>query len=257
MNQRTKLTDEDIAKAVELVKVMIDLRLTQKGRGSYIGNHETYGILAEEFNKELLDALCADDDQRFHGELLDIVVGGILGMASMYANKRALAAKGNPCTIAVQGKGQIKRAEKKKKVTAGQTQDTAIGKTRRGCRPGEKPSSQYFGVTVKTDGRYKKKYYAQLARGGGHTSLGYHNTEELAAAAVQEHLGNAEEAARLRKLAEQQTDKDIRLLKGDNEVTAWDCNACGKGYKYKPDQCGKCNGRSFTPARPERKAVNK
>ena len=263
MNKRTRLKKGDITKAIVLVREKIDLRLTQKGRGSYIGNHETYGILAEEFNKELLDALCADDDQEFHGELIDIIVGGILGMASMYANARTLAAK---------GKGRINSAEEKKKVTAVQKQDTAIVKTGRVRRPGEKPSSQYLGVTVKTVRGDKKKYHAQIYRGGINKYLGRHNSEELAAAAVQDHLGNtqeaerlrqlaaskgahyttAEEASRLRKLAEQKTDQEIRQLKQENEVTAWDCKACGQGYRYKPDQCGKCNGLSFTPARSER-----
>ena len=273
MNKRTTLEKKDITKAIMLVKVKIGIRLKEKGRGSYIGNHETYGILAEEFNKELLDALCADDDQGFHGELLDIVVGGIFGMASMYANKRALAAKGNSCTIAVQGKGQINSVEKTGKVTAGKTRDTAIVKTGRGRRPGpENPSSQYLGVTVKTLRGDKKKYHAQIYRDGINKYLGRHNSEELAAAAVQEHLGNkqeadrlrqlaankgahytnAEEASRLRKLAEQKTDQEIRQLKQENEVTAWDCKDCGQGYRYKPDQCGKCNGTSFTPARQER-----
>ncbi|KKK76773.1 hypothetical protein LCGC14_2860240 [marine sediment metagenome] len=85
---RVILKDEEIAKSVALVREKIDMRLLQKHRGSYIGNHETYGILAEEFHKELLDALHADDNETFFCELIDIAVGAILGMASMYANKR-------------------------------------------------------------------------------------------------------------------------------------------------------------------------
>ncbi len=86
---RVELSDTEIKKAVNLVAKKIETRLTQKHRGSYIGNHETYGIVAEEFD-ELLDALRANDNQEFFAELLDIAVGCVIGMASMYANFQAL-----------------------------------------------------------------------------------------------------------------------------------------------------------------------
>ena len=85
---RAELTDKEIKKCLTLVKEKIEMRLLQKHRGAYIGNHETYGILAEEFNKELLDVLKANDNEAFFNELIDIAVGAILGMASMYANKQ-------------------------------------------------------------------------------------------------------------------------------------------------------------------------
>ncbi len=84
---RNEISAKEITQAVGLVIQKIDNRLVEKHRGSYIGNHETYGILAEEFNKELLDALQANDNEAFFCELIDIAVGAILGMASMYANK--------------------------------------------------------------------------------------------------------------------------------------------------------------------------
>jgi len=87
MDKRTELLDEEIAKVIELVGTKIDARLNEKHRGSYIGNHETYGILAEEY-KELLDALQANQSHSFCLELIDIAVGAILGIASMYANAR-------------------------------------------------------------------------------------------------------------------------------------------------------------------------
>jgi hypothetical protein len=126
-------------------------------------------------------------------------------------------------------------------------------KTDRGCRPGKKQSSKHLGVTVRTNKKGKKRFVAQIAQGGKYKALGSYKTEELAAAAVQEYLGNSEEAARLRKLAEQKTDQEIGQLKEETEITAWDCSACGKGYQYKPDVCGKCGGCSFTPARPEKR----
>jgi len=91
---RSIITDKEIVKSIKLVKDKIEMRLRQKHRGSYISNHETFGILAEEFHKELLDALKANDNEEFFTELIDIAVGAILGMASMYANaKQALEDK--------------------------------------------------------------------------------------------------------------------------------------------------------------------
>lgn len=84
---RSEITDSEITKSIKLVKEKIKMRLLEKQRGSYTSNHETYGILAEEF-KELLDALQADNNEEFFCELIDVAVGAILGMASMYANTK-------------------------------------------------------------------------------------------------------------------------------------------------------------------------
>lgn len=89
---RKEITNKEIKRSIALVEEKITMRLIQKHRGSYIGNHETYGILAEEF-KELLDALQANDNESFYCELIDVAVGAILGMASIYANKQALEAE--------------------------------------------------------------------------------------------------------------------------------------------------------------------
>lgn len=83
---RQEIKANEITQAVGLVLKKIDSRLIEKHRGSYIGNHETYGILAEEY-KELLDALQANDNEWFFKELIDVAVGAIIGMASMYANQ--------------------------------------------------------------------------------------------------------------------------------------------------------------------------
>lgn len=87
MIQRNQLSDVEILKSIKMVSEKIDVRLIEKHRGAYVGNHETYGSLAEEF-KELLDAMQADDNMGFYAELVDIAVACILGMASMYANKK-------------------------------------------------------------------------------------------------------------------------------------------------------------------------
>jgi len=101
---------------------------------------------------------------------------------------------------------------------------------RRGCRKGKPPSSQYLGVTVH-QAKSGPRYYAQVSRGGKFKGLGIHNVEELAAAAVQEHLGNHAEAKRLTEIARQKT----RFL----------CSGCGADYEQQPEKCGKCGGGSF------------
>lgn len=83
---RVELSDKEIETSIRVIREKVDIRLIQKHRGSYMGNHESYGILAEEFN-ELLDALHSNDNEGFYAELIDIAVGAILAMASMYANK--------------------------------------------------------------------------------------------------------------------------------------------------------------------------
>lgn len=87
VGHRNEITNKEIINSLKLIEEKIEMRLLQKHRGSYIGKHETYGILAEEF-KELLDALQANDNIEFYAELIDIAVDSILGMASMYANKK-------------------------------------------------------------------------------------------------------------------------------------------------------------------------
>ena len=116
---------------------------------------------------------------------------------------------------------------------------------RRGCREGKPPSSKYFGVTVHQTKNSGPSYYAQCFRGGKFKGLGIHKIEELAAAAVQKHIGNIEEAERLREIARQKTDTAIKELKGQAGKTRFLCSGCGADYEEKPDKCGKCGGGSF------------
>lgn len=75
----------DINKVLEEVLDMIIMRMEQPGHGAgaFASSHEIYGVIAEEFNKELLDALHANDDIQFRKELIDIAVGAIFGIASL------------------------------------------------------------------------------------------------------------------------------------------------------------------------------
>lgn len=79
--------------ALTAITNKIKYRLDKKGRGEYIGPHETYGIIAEEFNYELLLALHANDSVQFYKELLDIAVACVLGMASELPDDTSAAAE--------------------------------------------------------------------------------------------------------------------------------------------------------------------
>lgn len=87
MNERVQVPEAQVDFAFGDVRKMMAKRLVQHGRGGYIGPHETYGILAEELNKECLDAVHANDVQQVIKELIDVAVGAIFGIASLRENE--------------------------------------------------------------------------------------------------------------------------------------------------------------------------
>ena len=78
---RPEINQDAIVRAIDRIISKTEYRLQEKGRGVYAGPHETYGIIAEEFN-ELLDAMRENEGVAFHKELLDIAVACVIGMAS-------------------------------------------------------------------------------------------------------------------------------------------------------------------------------
>lgn len=141
-------------------------------------------------------------------------------------------------------KVEKKKGRPKKGVKKPTWKEPSVRVNNRGVRKGKKPLSGYLGVTVK-QGKHGPRYYAQSNHGGEYKSLGGHNVEELAAAAVQDHIGNHEEAKRLRKIAREKTDAAIKELKGQAGQRYFLCNGCGADYEKKPENCVKCNGGSF------------
>lgn len=81
-NERPRVCDVNVERALEAVKQNLLMRMNKKGRGAFISSHEIYGILAEELNKELLDAMHANDAKQFVKELIDVAVGAIFALAS-------------------------------------------------------------------------------------------------------------------------------------------------------------------------------
>lgn len=83
---RTPVTEEEIQWALELLKEAIEARLLQHGRGTFASTHEIYGVVAEEFG-ELEDAMKRNNQPDFEGELVDIAVGAVFGVACIHAQK--------------------------------------------------------------------------------------------------------------------------------------------------------------------------
>lgn len=80
---RYPVSERMIDEVLKELRTQLNRRLEKHGNLSYIGKHEIYGMLAEEFNKELLDDLHANNEEGFVSELFDIAVGCVFGVASM------------------------------------------------------------------------------------------------------------------------------------------------------------------------------
>lgn len=78
---RDKIDMDYLTHCMAKVAEKTHARIREKGDGAYIGPHEAYGIIAEEFD-ELRDAMRANDADDFRDELADIAVACILGLAS-------------------------------------------------------------------------------------------------------------------------------------------------------------------------------
>lgn len=86
---RPKLKDEAILTAISNLKIKIEIALRKKGNGCFASSHEILGVITEEYY-ELIEAVynCSklpDKEKKewITGELLDIAVGCIIGVASI------------------------------------------------------------------------------------------------------------------------------------------------------------------------------
>lgn len=207
--------------------------------------------LVELVNCETGGTASARVGERSAGGFVPIKMPKVKAKASrpMTARRDASQRVGNKKKTPSASKTNARPQEQKaKKVGISETKTPVTRTTGSGIPAGSKPSSQYLGVRAVKRGHYAK-WLAQVNR-GKFVHLGTFNIEEEAAAAVQEHLGNEEEATRLRTMARQKIQEKIEGTKGQ---TAWMCTKCGAGYEEKPKKCTHCGGGSFTRARPEGK----
>ena len=71
-------------KAIQIVKNKLVEKLRKKGNGSFVSRHESFGIVAEEFD-ELLDELRTNNKIKFKKELIDVAVACIFSIACLEA----------------------------------------------------------------------------------------------------------------------------------------------------------------------------
>jgi hypothetical protein len=80
---RIHISEQGVKFALECVKIKLDTRLKEKGRGTFASKHELLGIIEEEF----LEVKNAVHEKGPHStlclrkELLDIAVGCVFGVA--------------------------------------------------------------------------------------------------------------------------------------------------------------------------------
>lgn len=79
---RPKLRKETLDVVMEMVRKQVERRLEEKGDGAIASRHEYLGIVQEEHN-EFIQAVTSEEDTRVVLEGLDVVVGHILGIASI------------------------------------------------------------------------------------------------------------------------------------------------------------------------------
>ena len=77
---RPKANDQDLNQAMMCVKSELIRRLNEKGYGIWLWDHETLGIITEEYH-ELIEAIHKRDGVR--NELLDLAVACIFGIVSI------------------------------------------------------------------------------------------------------------------------------------------------------------------------------
>ncbi len=82
---RNLISDEAKAWAVKRVYDAMEMRLKQKGPGSYASSHEVLGIITEEW-KELIDAVQLNSMEDVDKELVDIAVGCVFAIACIREN---------------------------------------------------------------------------------------------------------------------------------------------------------------------------
>jgi len=107
-------------------------------------------------------------------------------------------------------------------------------------RRGRRGTSRYFGISfIPKNGRWR----AQIKRSDDNWDGGQFEFEELAAAAVHSHLGNDNQAHKLRLIAIEKYGPEA--VSDDEGV--WLCHGCAEEYRAakNPDRCEKCGSGTF------------
>jgi hypothetical protein len=88
MRERVEVLESEIAAAFSTLGESLKSRLMKHGKYCFIGPHEILGTVEEEMH-ELREAVISNKPDAVIGELLDVAVGALFGVASMMAKERA------------------------------------------------------------------------------------------------------------------------------------------------------------------------
>jgi len=83
---RPQMTEDEVNRGKELLSMMLDERLEEKGWGAFVSSHEIFGIMQEEW-VELTEAITLNRADRVVAELIDIAVAAVFGAACIIAAK--------------------------------------------------------------------------------------------------------------------------------------------------------------------------
>jgi len=83
-SQRLKISEQQVSDATGLVRSWLSKRLKEKGYGAFVSRHEILGFLTEEYT-EVVEAVHSKPTEDLQGELIDIAVGCIFGIACIEA----------------------------------------------------------------------------------------------------------------------------------------------------------------------------
>lgn len=87
-NRKVPVSKKDLTKAVRFLHRRLRKSREKHGVAAYVDVHHTYGIIAEEFQLELLEAMHTNDNAAAYKELADIAGAALWGMASISAQSR-------------------------------------------------------------------------------------------------------------------------------------------------------------------------
>ena len=78
---RVELTKESLEYTLNRIQEKLQRRLVEKGKLSLTSTHEVAGVIEEEWD-EFKDAVHVNDHENYEEELLDIIVGCMVGIMS-------------------------------------------------------------------------------------------------------------------------------------------------------------------------------
>src|SRR5574337_1472654 len=89
--ERPQVTDAMLLKAIEATTVAVGRLIEKHGRDAYLSNHESLGIITEEYH-ELVSAVQSNDPVDIANETMDIAAACIKSLASMFEKEERIKA---------------------------------------------------------------------------------------------------------------------------------------------------------------------